>query len=160
MKKVIAGTLIAAMITATPVMASGKVLSRMYNPNTGEHVYTANYSEKEALDRLGWDEEGAGWIAPDTGKDVYRLYNPNAGDHHYTMSKAERDMLVKVGWKNEGVAWKSGGDIPVYRLYNPNAKTGSHFYTTSRRESNALQDNGWRFEGIAWYGEDAGRTAS
>lgn len=158
MKRVIAGILIAATITATPVMASGRTMSVMYNPNTGEYVYTTNYAEKEMLDRAGWDEEGTGWKAPDTGKDVYRLYNPNAGTHHYTMSKGERDALAKIGWRYEGVAWKSGGDIPIYRLYN--RKNGAHYYTAHLREANNMQDNGWRFEGIAWYGEDAGRTAS
>lgn len=142
-------------LIAVPVQAaSSGVVSRMYNPNSGEHVYTANYAEKEMLDKAGWDEEGAGWIAPKTGKPVYRLYNPNAGDHHYTMNVGEKNALVKLGWRDEGVAWYSGGDIPIYRAYNPNAKTGSHFYTRSRREINILQDNGWRAEGIAWYGED------
>lgn len=124
---------------------------RMYNPNSGEHFYTASNTERLSLIRAGWNYEGIGWNAPLTGSPVYRLYNPNAGDHHYTRSAGERNALVRAGWNYEGVGWYSGGDVPVYRQYNPNAVTGTHNYTKSLGESRSLVRIGWRDEGIGWY---------
>lgn len=127
---------------------------RLYNPNSGEHFYTASTTERDHLYDVGWNIEGYGWTSPTTrGEPVYRLYNPNAGDHHYTMSAEERDMLVSEGWNYEGVAWlawKKGND-PVYREYNPNATTGAHNFTTSKAEHDYLVSIGWKDEGIAFY---------
>ncbi|MBE6466897.1 S8 family serine peptidase [Denitrobacterium detoxificans] len=127
---------------------------RLYNPNGGEHFYTASSSERDHLRKLGWRYEGIGWNAPTTGDPVYRLYNPNGGDHHYTKSKEECDGLRKLGWRYEGVGWYSdtAKSVPLYRQYNPNAKSGSHNYTTSKSENDMLVRVGWRAEGIGWYG--------
>ena len=133
---------------------------RLYNPNSGEHFYTARAEEKNYLVSLGWYDEGIGWMAPAVSEEpVYRLYNPNAGDHHYTMNPDEKDMLVRLGWNYEGIGWYSDAlrGMPLYRQYNPNAKAGSHNYTTSKAENDALVSLGWRAEGIAWYGVDAPR---
>ncbi|MBQ9609217.1 MAG: hypothetical protein IJV15_07230 [Lachnospiraceae bacterium] len=130
---------------------------RLYNPNSGEHFYTANETERDNLVGYGWRYEGIAWTAPETSDiPVYRLYNPNAGDHHYTISVSERDKLVNLGWKDEGIGWYSSGDDgqALYRLYNPNAKAaGAHHYTTSTTERDILVGFGWKNEGIAWYGE-------
>ena len=125
---------------------------RMYNPNSGEHFYTAVYAEAKNLFMVGWNYEGIAWYAPTSGSPVYRLYNANAGDHHYTTSLAEKDHLVSVGWSYEGIAWRSGGSVPLYRAYNPNAKTGSHHYTINKGEINSIVAAGWKDEGIGWYG--------
>ena len=128
---------------------------RLYNPNSGEHFYTANLTEKNNVQRAGWRYEGIGWNAPTSGNPVYRLYNANAGDHHYTLNANERDHLKKVGWKYEGVSWYSpGSGKPLYRLYNPNAKAGSHHYTLNTNERDNLKRAGWRYEGVAWYAVD------
>lgn len=128
---------------------------RLYNPNSGEHFYTSNQSERDHLVSVGWKYEGVAWDAPTSGTPVYRLYNPNAGDHHYTGSEAEKNNLVKLGWKYEGVAWYSAPSTgkPQYRLYNPNSTgAGGHFYTGSTKERDDLVKLGWRYEGIGWYG--------
>ncbi|GEM_PF-4479218 len=130
-------------------------MNRLYNPNSGEHFYTASTAEKNHLVKLGWRSEGIGWTTPKTSKTpVYRLYNPNAGDHHYTMSLAEKDMLVSKGWRYEGIAFYSGDSdgVAVYRQYNPNAKAGAHNYTSSFGEHKYLINVGWNGEGVAWYG--------
>lgn len=148
---------------------------RLYNPNSGEHFYTANLTEKNHLASIGWRYEGIGWYAPDEGYGipVYRLYNKNGGEHHYTVSIYERRTLLKLGWRNEGIGWYSyeiynqGNDanrpskakripkanaVPLYRQYNPNAFSNNHNYTSSLRENNYLVSLGWRGEGIGWYG--------
>lgn len=139
--------------------ANAAEMHRLYNPNSGEHFYTADTNEKNHLVKVGWYSEGIGWNAPASGDVVYRLYNPNAGDHHYTLHAGEKNHLVKVGWEYEGIGWYSDVNkaIPLYRTYNPNAKAGSHNYTVSYGEQKNLIKVGWRDEGIAWYGVD--RTA-
>ncbi len=135
---------------------------RLYNPNSGEHFYTANAKERDHLEKVGWNFEGVGWKAPKTSSTpVYRLYNPNAGDHHYTINRKERDHLISVGWKDEKIGWysaKSATGVPVYRQYNPNAKAGAHNFTTNKGENNALVRVGWREEGIGWYAADVGKS--
>ncbi len=130
-------------------------MNRLYNPNSGEHFYTASIEEKAALVKLGWNDEGYGWVAPrqeEGVKAVYRLYNPNAGDHHYTTSEDERDTLKAFGWKYEGEGWKSAADseTPVYRQYNYNPNAGDHHYTTSEDERDTLKAFGWKYEGEGW----------
>ncbi len=128
---------------------------RLYNPNSGEHFYTANATEKDNLVSLGWKYEGVGWKAPATSNTpVYRVYNPNAGDHHYTTNKAEIDFLVSVGWNDEGIGWYSDDakSVALYRQYNPNAVTGAHNFTSSKGENDWLVSVGWKDEGIGCYG--------
>ena len=128
---------------------------RLYNPNSGEHFYTADIVEKDDLVSKGWKYEGVGWIAPTkSNTPVYRLYNPNAGEHHYTTDSDERQKLVMAGWKDEGTGWYSddGEAVPLYREFNPNATTGTHNYTSNLSEHNSLVSSGWTDEGIGWYG--------
>lgn len=127
---------------------------RLYNPNSGEHFYTAQEREKNSLIQAGWTYENIGWYAPQTSRTpVYRLYNRNAGDHHYTMSVNERDHLIRAGWTDEGIGWYSDDaqGVPLYRQNNPNAKSGSHNYTTDPNENAFLVRNGWNAEGIGWW---------
>ncbi|MDO4650766.1 MAG: hypothetical protein Q4B26_19180 [Eubacteriales bacterium] len=143
--------------------ASDQNMYRLYNPNSGEHFYTASAGERDHLDKLGWNYEGIGWVAPVSSKSpVYRMYNPNAGDHHYTISSGEKDFLVKAGWNYEGIGWYSDTRkrVPLYRAYNPNAAAGSHNYTTSKGEQNTLVKAGWKEEGISWYAVKEGKPAS
>lgn len=146
------------LLGSSRVNAATKDMYRLYNPNSGEHFYTANPAERDNIKKAGWKDEGIGWYAPDSGDPVYRLYNANAGDHHYTVNSKERDHLKKVGWKYEGVGWYSDKKktIPLYRAYNPNAKAGSHNYTVNKAEQNNLIRVGWKNEGIAWYGVTKG----
>lgn len=127
---------------------------RLYNPYTGEHLYTSSASERDKLVPLGWKSEGIGWTAPSSGEAVYRLYNPYTSDHHYTMSLEEVTNLVSLGWKYEGIGWYSESEagVPVYRQFNPYAQIGTHNYTTSEKENDDLVSLGWKAEGIAWYG--------
>ncbi|MBW3079656.1 L,D-transpeptidase family protein [Bifidobacterium simiiventris] len=136
---------------------------RLYNPNSGEHFYTADGNERNSLVNVGWTYEGIGWRAPvKSSVPVYRLYNPNAGDHHYTLNSYERDSLVRAGWRYEGIGWYSSDTnraYPLYRQYNPNAKSGAHNYTLNRNEVTMLVKAGWKDEGLAWYGVGGGAAA-
>ena len=128
---------------------------RLYNPNSGEHFYTAGESERGNLVNLGWKYEGIGWYAPKSSNTpVYRLYNPNTGDHHFTTNSSERQKCIKAGWRDEKIGWYSDDKkaVPLYREYNPNVIAGTHNYTTSKSEHNYLVSLGWKNEGIGWYG--------
>ncbi|MGM0168567.1 hypothetical protein IGI39_004322 [Enterococcus sp. AZ135] len=133
--------------------ANERYIFRMYNKNDGQHHYTQITSEATNLIKVGWNYEGVGWVSPSTGTSVYRMYNPNNGRHHYTPHAYERDNLIKVGWRYEGVSWYSGGSVPVYRLYNPQAapREDSHHYTPIASERDSLVKAGWKSEGTAWY---------
>ena len=129
---------------------------RLYNPNSGAHLFTSNVSEKDILVSVGWSYEGVAWYAPESSSvPVYRLYNPNAGDHHYTMNKGERDILIELGWNDEGIGWYSSESetVPLYRLYNPNTlQAGAHHHTINMGERDILVELGWVPEGVSWYG--------
>ncbi|MCR4950194.1 MAG: Ig-like domain-containing protein [Solobacterium sp.] len=137
------------------VEVSGISMYRLYNPNSGEHFYTAKKKEKDALISYGWQYEGIGWVAPKLSKTpVYRLYNSYSGDHHYTMKEKERDALTELGWTYENVGWYSDDEqnVPLYREYNPNMSQCNHNYTTNKKEHDWLCANGWNDEKIGWYG--------
>ena len=143
--------------------ADTQVMYRLYNQWSGEHLYTASASERDALAKLGWTREGEGWAAPTkSGTPVYRLYNPYApqGDHHYTTSREEYDRLAEIGWRQEGVGWYSDDEkgVELHRLFNPYALSCTHHYTADAEERDALVEIGWRYEGTAWYGVDAGSS--
>lgn len=140
--------------------ATIKVMYRLYNPNSGEHFYTADAGEYESVGAAGWDQEGVAWIAPKSSNTpVYRLYSGT--DHHYTPDAAERDHLLSVGWKDEGIGWYSDDakGVGLHRLFNPHVdpsaatnNSGSHHYTISAAERDNLVQLGWIYENIGWYG--------
>ncbi len=136
---------------------------RLYNPNTHEHLYTADTNERDTLILVGWDYEGIGWYAPVKSETpVYRVFHPGVSDHHYTTDYIEYQHLIANGWNDEGIAWYSAkeGNIPVYREYSPVLTTGAHNFTTDLNEHNTLVSWGtWNDEGIAWYGMDGPKKA-
>lgn len=130
---------------------------RLYNPNSGEHFYTASAAERDHLKAVGWNDEGLGWYAPNASHTpVYRMYNAKGGEHHYTTKIAERNNLIKQGWNYEGIGWYSEAEtgVPVYRVYNPNKFANNHHYTTNYAEAHYLISIGWKDEDIGWYGQD------
>lgn len=124
---------------------------RLYNPNSGEHVFTAEQKEAQNLADAGWTYEGIGWHETGNIK-IYRMYANN--EHVYLKANDEYAGLDIAGWKGEKVAFlasdKPGdGLYPVFRLYN---KTGGHhMYTISENERDTLVKAGWKLEGIAFY---------
>lgn len=127
---------------------------RLYNPISGEHLYTRDANEKNVLSsKHGWKYEGVGWYAPTSGKPVYRLYNPGLANHLYTTDTNEVNVLTsKYGWvKDNGgqPVFYSGGDVDIYRVYNYGLK-GMHHLTTDRNEYNTLPKYGWKQEGVSF----------
>ncbi|WP_051341021.1 calcium-binding protein [Azospirillum halopraeferens] len=131
------------------------VVFRLYNPATGNHLYTASSNEAAAAVAKGYREEGVPFSAEDgyTGlADVFRLYHAGTDDHVYTINAAERDALIAAGgYRDEGVAFRAYGTAtegaaPVHRFYSDT--TNDHFYTTDRAEGEAA---GYRYQGVAWY---------
>lgn len=165
MKKIILGaTLLVGMGAAfmvstnaeatSPAPETEKELYRVYNPNSGEHFFTASLDEYSWLEDQGWVQEDLAWLTPTEGEKVYRLYNPNAGDHFYTKSIVEYDWLSKQGWVQEGESFLSSADTtaPVYRSYNKNAlAAGAHMFTLSKSEHDGLVKSGWINEDVQFY---------
>ena len=90
---------------------------RLYNPWSGEHLFTMDYGEYDRLGKAGWRQEGTAFDSAyaGAGAPVWRLYNRwlTAGTHLYTTDKAEYDRLVKLGWVGEGVRFC--GELPESR---------------------------------------------
>lgn len=82
-----------------------KAVYRMYNPNDGRHMFTADFNEASKLEKDGWIFENVPFFGKDSGTPVYRLYNPNSFDHLLTKDANEKAELIKAGWKDEGVAF-------------------------------------------------------
>lgn len=123
---------------------------RLYNPNSGFHMFTANHDEAQALSDAGWTDEGVGW-KQGTGGRVFRLYNPNNGDHFFTTSLLEVVECSLGAWKLEGVGFREGSNVDVHRLYNP--YTQEHFFTANADEKRSLVSAGWSDEGVGFKGE-------
>ena len=129
---------------------------RLFNEDTGEHLYTADEGEIAYLEDAGWNNEGVCWVAPfSSGTEVYRLFNESDGEHLYIADLGEISYLVDQGWNNEGVAFFSydgEGGTPVYRVFDPNGLAFTHAYSTDEGEVAYLVENGWNNEGEAFYG--------
>lgn len=127
---------------------------RLYNPYSGEHLYTMDEVEYAHLVSIGWNGEDLAFYARPTdgsmgGYEVYRLYNRYSGRHHLTASVSERDALVRLGWTCEGVAFRYSDEDPtIWRGYNQYAD--DHLWTTDRHELDVAVSNGWNDEGIAY----------
>lgn len=137
----------------TPTAEVKDAVYRVYNPNSGEHFYTANYTEMTHLSRLGWNDEGIAWMteSKDNGIPLFRVFNPNDGLHHYTKEENEKEHLISLGWRDEGIAWYASqleSDPSVYRVYNPNS--GQHHFTMNKNEKDYLVSVGWNDEGISF----------
>ncbi len=136
-------------------MIESRTMHRLYNPYTGEHLYTGSEAERDTLSGAGWQYDGVAWNAPvDSNIKVYRLYNPYGDFHFYSSSEEEIANLETYGWIREGVAWCSdeAQGTPIYRLFNPYVQTNYHMFTTSTAERDLLVSVGWQFEGVAFYG--------
>lgn len=140
--------------------AEASPMYRLYNHYDGDHMYTLNAGERDSLVSLGWDDEGIAWRAPETGTSVWRLYNPYSGEHLFTTDWAEYSRLQAIGWRGEGEGFKSGGETPIYRLYNKWLTAGTHLYTTNKAEYDSLGRIGWSQEDVAFYGASAGTSDS
>lgn len=149
---------VAAVALCMPTCALAETdttdMYRLYNPYTGEHLYTSSAEEIGTCVTNGWRYEGYAWMAPaKSNTPVYRLYNKYTSDHHYTTSSTERDTCVKAGWTDEGVGWYSDDSKtnPVYRGFNKYETIGTHHYTVDKSELKTMVKNGWSDEGIGWY---------
>jgi spore germination cell wall hydrolase CwlJ-like protein len=132
---------------------------RLYNSETGEHLYSLSTHEREVLvTQYNWTDEGTAWYVPSgSGTPVYRLYNPKTGLHHYTTDVNEYRSLPACGWNQEGISFYSDDSktCPVYREYNP--QSGNHNFTTSLEEHTALTtEYNWNDENTAFYAASEG----
>ena len=149
--------IVRCMPTVKAAEDEGVLMYRMYNPISGEHLYTKDNNEKDYLLSIKWNYEGYSWVASKEGEPVYRLFNSQSGEHHYTMDETERLWLLLGGWIDEGIGWytESTGrecEAPVYRLFCPYTNEGpkAHHYTMDKGEREWLLFLGWIDEGICW----------
>lgn len=88
-------------------------LFRLFNPSTGDHLYTIDSNEqKEAIQR-GYISEGISCYVYTKGEGtlnvtrepLYRLYNATTQDHLYTtLAFVAEDARTRMGYQDEGIA--------------------------------------------------------
>lgn len=148
-------------VTDGQAAATGTVpVYRLYNPVTGNHLYTTDENEKYVLyAKEGWGYEGVAWYAPTSGTGVYRLYNSALHNHLYTTDTNEINTLKKLAdWSldnNGKPLFYSGGSTPIYRVYNKEL-SGMHHLTSDVNEYNELPKYGWQQENVALYAKKLG----
>ncbi|KAA8821173.1 InlB B-repeat-containing protein [Bifidobacterium vespertilionis] len=132
--------------TSTPVY-------RLYNPYTGDHLYTTDTKEYSDLQKIGWKGESEQFKVLSADKyglstAVYRVYNPYTDEHLLTTDTAEVANLVKAGWLEDfdgqpAFYAPQGGNVDVTRLFNPYATVGTHLYSTDQKEIDMNVKLGW-----------------
>ena len=151
-------------LLSTPAQVSNQV-RRLYNQNSGKHLFSANQTEIDFLTGggYGWNNEGTSYLTPsDATAEVFRFYVADEQRHFYTANESERDFIISNldDFIYEGKAYdaysiddRPTNAVAVVRYYN-NA-LNSHVYSTSAYEQSVLnQDSMWMNEGIAWYGDE------
>lgn len=168
-KKAATAAIVAAMsfgAVALPAASAGQPqdqvpLLRLYNPYSGEHLFTTNRYEASDLVFRGWrSERSDGLVNLKEGTPVFRLYNEWTGDHHYTSDTNEVNACIRQGWTNEGIQFCSDEDATtdVYSMYNPYATKFYHHYTADANEMAKMQADGWRQENVKWRVVTDGRS--
>ena len=137
----------------------GQELYRLFDPSSGEHLYTTHMEEVQALVGKGWDWERAQTMSlPKSGTPVWRLFDPRNGDHHYTSDAhecrvltAERGWVYDFGGQPAFYGAPAGSGRPVYRIYDTRAARFGHLFTADANERRVhLSEGGWDDEGVAW----------
>lgn len=158
MLAVVASIALLALVPAAPVQASeDQNLYCLYNPVSGEYLYTIDVKEKENLES-SWIYEGVVCYMPvHSGSATYRLYDAASSKHLYTSDEAEISKLVGEGWIREGVAYfvDEAKKAPVYRFFNPT--TGDHAFGGESVTAD-MEQKGWVTEGVAYYAMSVNNT--
>ena len=138
------------LIPATAYAESAKELYCLFNPVSGEYLYTVDENEKASLESAWYLEGVVGKLPSESSMPIYRLYNPVSGLHLYTADPAEISKLTGEGWTNENVAFYVAEEnaAPIYRLFDP--KTGEHAFGSDATAAK-MEQNGWTREGVAFY---------
>jgi hypothetical protein len=143
---------VSALALACSVLASGTALAgtpmyRFYRATTGEHFYTATFSEGV---NAGFKSEGIGFRFYDTSAigriPIYRCLG--AGWHFIsTLSNCEGTTVEgQYGWIDSG---QLTGTVALKRFYR--TAGGDHFYTTDAAEEAEIQTHGYVFEFVVGY---------
>ncbi|MDC0400370.1 hypothetical protein OAN59_11805 [Alphaproteobacteria bacterium] len=137
---------------------------RIFNTETGAHLYTPSLNEKDAVEVTGnFVTEGVGFTALSTNDDhiegsvpVHRFFNKVTGGHFFTAFDTEKEaVLINSNFRYEGQTFRafdvpSSSSTPVYRFFN--FETGGHLYTISDDEREVLTTiTSFRYEGIGFY---------
>ncbi len=131
---------------------------RVYDPVSGEHLFTKDKFEVEVLEKNGWICEGSFTVADATDADsipVYRLYNIYGRYHFYTSDIVEATYLKSAGWCYEGISHyvynkDSDKGEAQHRLYCPYSSSAQHIWTSDEEECRVLKGFGWIDEGICF----------
>ena len=142
---------------ATPPAPAGTVtITRLYNPNDKQFLWTSDPVEIAACKRAGWSQDTAAatWNAPveqpEGGYLIVRYYNPATGDHYYVKDSdtAQKAFIEANGWVPDSTkasfysAAPTEENVEVYTLFNPTytpqMPNSTHLYTPDQYEAGVL----------------------
>ena len=95
-----------ATVSAEPTEDGTVAMQRLYNPNSGEHFYTASEGEKDNLVNAGWNYEGIGWYAVKEGIPYVKPTATSSGKINVDEFMAAVDNVYKTA---EAEGWHYGG---------------------------------------------------
>ena len=151
--------------TPSLMTSSPTPIYRLFQPETGAHLFSSNQGELEYLTQRShypFLNEGIAYTVDyDADVEVHRFFNKLTGRHLYTVSDFETQLLlddIHSSYLYEGVAFKvfdtSISDTfrtPVYRFYD--SISHIHYFTANSYELDLWTSSNplWINEGIAWY---------
>ena len=139
-------------ITPYPVNEGEEAVYRLYNKQSGVHVYTTDVNYGNGLIITGtYNYEGVAWIAPKKSNiPVWSLINHSNNDLMYVSKYEELCELSLAGWDVNKIEFYAApkGDR-IYRAYNPN--NGQHFFTAAVDEYENAIRAGWNGEDVDFY---------
>lgn len=167
--KLVSFTFLGLILFSNYASAQGRndyvALHRLYNSQTGDHLYTTDCREKDdAVRSSGYVYESvAGYVATRQARRTAPLYRLllGSGEHFYTSDQNEvNDLTRDSGNRSEGIVGylsdrQERNTAPFYRLL-----TGErHLYTADEREkNNLLGDSANRLEESPGYIWTTGRN--
>jgi hypothetical protein len=138
------GVLAAALGLVSPARAQDERRSdrnllpvyQLYNPDTGDHLYTVDGHEADVVQEMGYEDEGVPfYTGAERGPGLVPLYRFIQGDDNHIYSTSRRAGYQPDTHLEKIIGYISArpreGLRPLYDYYNRRA--GRHFYTTSRR---------------------------
>ncbi len=121
---------------------------RLYNPKTGGHMLSADYTEVNTYLANNWKNDGVVSHSVENGTvPIHRLYNSQS-KYHTIATAQEAASLRSRGWIDDGVIFKANSEgTPVWRISNQ----GRYFLTSNANEVATYRQHGWNIDGVLYY---------
>ena len=137
----------AGLAVAAATAEAGTPMYRFYKSTTGEHFYTATFTEGV---NAGFKSEGIGFqFYSSSAIGRIAIYRCAGGGRHFISTSSNCESQTVEGTYGYVDSSQLSGDVGVVRYYS--SAGGDHVYTTDSGEGAALVDRGYVSEGTIGY---------